>query len=86
MKQTTKESIDKYKHYGLPPGHFLEAVLSNDLSGALFHADVDNASELREIVRYINDTMPVGARGCSGSVRGWIKASGLQGLTMGVSA
>lgn len=85
MKNDTKESIDRYVQHGYHPGSFLEAVLSNDLAGALYLADGDNAFHLREIVKYINEKVPIGAKGSLGAVKAWNKMGGLEAPLLGVT-
>jgi hypothetical protein len=46
----TKECIEGYVTYGLPPGHFLYAVLTNNLRDAIGAADERNGPALPHIV------------------------------------
>jgi hypothetical protein len=81
MKSETKEEIDQYINYGRQPSGFLSAVISNDLADALYMADSQNAIDLREIVKYVNDKAPVGCRGSQPTIRYWVKCGGLAGIT-----
>jgi len=61
-------TMDGFKRYkrGCPPGHFLTAVIENDLLGAVGHADDDNARALIQIVLYVHNRLeaPHGYKGC----------------------
>lgn len=72
IPENTKESLHLYVNSGLRPGHFLEAVLSNDLFGAVSHADSQNSAALVEIVRYVYNELPTGAYGSHEKIRAWI--------------
>ena len=43
------EALERYEQGGVLPGHFLQAVLSNDLYRALCRADDDSYAALKEI-------------------------------------
>lgn len=48
--------------YGIPPGHFLQAVISNDLFGAFSRADDVNAARVQEYCIFLQNYAPIGAR------------------------
>jgi len=52
------ESLNLYHREGIPTGGFLEAVLANDLTGAIGRADENSLNALRSIVRHIYVEMP----------------------------
>jgi hypothetical protein len=79
MKEDTKREIDLYIYQGIQPGGFLEAVLSNDLAAALYAADEENATCLREILFYLNRHCPAAGRGTNSQVRAWVRGNGLAG-------
>lgn len=72
MPADTKEQIDAYVRYSRPVGHFLTAVLSNDLREAIARADLHNQAALVEIVKYVWRTAPFDAWGTPERVRKWL--------------
>jgi hypothetical protein len=73
-------SLHRYVQKGIPTGGFLEAVLSNDLFGALARADETNRTRLFEIVSFIHCFLPSRSHGSPERVSDWIKHRGLEGL------
>lgn len=67
-----KESFDHYVNYGVPPGDFLEAVLSNNLMDAVGRADDNNRYLLHEICSYIYNEMPISSHGSREIVNKWM--------------
>lgn len=72
MKRSTKESIDMYVEHHIPTGGFLQAVLENNLCGAVGHADEENLRDLKEIVGYIYNEIPAIAWGDRSTVQKWL--------------
>ncbi len=58
----TIEGLENYLFDKVPVGHFLSAVLDNDLFEAVGRADDENSKALRDIVRLIYNGMPGAAR------------------------
>ena len=54
----TQRIISDYVEHRYHPGGFIEAVLSNDLFGAVARADKDNLAALPEIVKFIYNQTP----------------------------
>ncbi len=73
-----QDGMRRYIEKGIPPGSFLEAVLSNDLMGALAKADATNQYALPAYGRYIYNNVPSACHGSSEKVDAWIDAGGLQ--------
>ena len=67
------ESLNAYAEHGRPTGHFLGAVLSNDLFGAVGKADSDNIETLALICSYIYNKLPAICWGSRDKVLGWLK-------------
>jgi len=63
-----------YALYGVPPGSFLQAVLSNDLVEACNRADHQNQRALYDYVYVLYNAMPSAAWGSPEKVRAWIDA------------
>ncbi len=72
MKADIKESLDLYATIGQPTGGFLEAVLSNDLMGAMGRADEENRADLFEICGYVYNDIPAPCHGSPSKVREWL--------------
>lgn len=81
----TIETIQAHVLIGRPTGHFVEAVLSNDLKEACGRADDNNAAALWQIVCYCYNEIPTGAWGSPEKVRAWRAQGGLEGLKKAVS-
>jgi hypothetical protein len=69
----TKDTMDRYANNGYPMGHFLTAVFSNDLVGAVNHADEQNLGNLKLIVQYMYNQLPSGCWGSKEAVKAWIE-------------
>ena len=68
-----KTSIDSYVDNGHDVGHFLGAVLRNDLFEAVFRADEENLWRLHDICRYIFNFAPSSCWGSMEKVETWKK-------------
>ena len=68
----------RYLDHGIEPGGFLMSVLSNDLSGAVAHADAANRYRLFDIVKFLNGDVPDACWGSPEKVRAWMKKGGLE--------
>ena len=72
--------VQRYMEHGLPPGGFLSAVLSNNLTGAAVRADAENARCLCEWGRFTTHALPALAHGSPDVVDRWLAFGGLRGL------
>lgn len=70
-----KASLDRYVNHKIPTGGFLEAVLSNDLAGAVGRADSINIQRIPEIVKYVYNNLPSNCWGDSETVTKWLSNS-----------
>jgi len=68
-----KQGLDRYAKDGIPPGSFLENVISNNLFGALITADDTNKNLLLEIMQYVHIKFPQDAWGSNAKYERWIK-------------
>lgn len=64
-------SLEAYIEHGYMPGHFLTAVLSNDLFDAVGRADSYNLSLIPNIVIWIWNEAPSACHGSREKVRTW---------------
>lgn len=67
----TLAAIRNYVIERRPTGHFLTAVLCNDLFEACFHADAANLSALPLIVKFIYNRVPSLCWGSKEKVQAW---------------
>jgi len=63
--------IIRFYESGIPPGHFLTAVIDNDLRGAIERADDENIHLLKNYVQWFYNHAPSGSWGHAGSTRRW---------------
>ena len=64
--------IDDYARNHNPKGHFLTAVLENNLFGAVAHADPESTAGLRDIILYICREIPGSCHGSKEKVEAWL--------------
>jgi len=63
----------RYIEYGVMPGHFLTAVLENDLKEAVSQADENNMKNLPAYMGYLYNEAPIGCYGSPEIVSAWVK-------------
>jgi hypothetical protein len=63
----------RYVFQGLPPGHFLTAVLENDLMEAMSRADEKSRAGLFALCSFIYNHLPQTAWGSPERVETWIR-------------
>ena len=73
-------STRRYVAQGIPPGHFLSAVISNNLSEAVAHGDDINSRCLPQWVKFFYNNPPGQCWGSPERFDNWIKAGGMCGL------
>ena len=66
------DAIADYASNHMPHGHFITAVLENNLSEAVFRADRDSLAGLADIVRYVHWEIPDNCHGSRKKVRAWV--------------
>ncbi len=74
-----KEGIRNYILEGLEPGLFLQAVISNDLIGAVLRADPVNAPLVKQYALWFHHVAPMRSCGSRASMLAWIEAGGMNG-------
>lgn len=67
-----REGFLAYVRYGVPPGHFLLAILSNDLAEACARADLDNQRALYDYVHVLHNFAPADCWGGPAAIKDWI--------------
>lgn len=75
-----QDGARRYIEHGIPPGHFLQAVLRNDFMEAFRRADDVNTECMRDWAVFLSSHAPIGCYGSPEHVADWIKSGGLAGL------
>ena len=71
--------VIRYVERGLPPGHFLSAIFSNDLMEAASRADSENGRLFMDYAKLIHNQCPGDCWGDAKQVRAWIARGGILG-------
>ena len=71
IPQRTMGGIDRYVEEGIHPGHFLKAVITNNLLEALERADNENISALYDIMKYFFNSTPSECWGSIENFNNW---------------
>lgn len=72
-----RPGLAEYLLVGCPVGGFLEAVLSNDLMGALGKADDVNLRALHAYGMFLYNHAPLGSYGSPENYKAWIESGGI---------
>jgi len=67
-----QEAIKRYVGERVAPGHFLQAVLKNDLRGAIDYADGANVLLIKTYVQFFYNRAPSGCSGSPENYRRWL--------------
>ena len=70
-----RDGMQRYLENGIMPGHFLTAVLENNLFDAVMRADSTNLSLMPDIVKWIYNEVPWEAHGSERIVKAWVSKS-----------
>ena len=66
-------AIKRYIHGRVIPGDFLQAVICNDLTGAVGRADDDNLANLPAFVGYFYNEAPSRCWGSKEKMEAWLR-------------
>ena len=80
------EGVVAYVMKGLPPGSFLESVLSNDFMEAAGRADHINQGRLRDYADFLYNDAPRSCWGSPEAYAEWIKQGGANGIQAALEA
>lgn len=80
LPEHMRDAFRLYIEKGIPPGSFTQAVLSNDLMGAMGRADIVNRHAIFETCAFLANFAPIGCYGSPEHVKDWIAHRGLEGL------
>jgi hypothetical protein len=70
------EGLSRYVTHGYRPGHFLSAVLENDLMEAMRRGDLDSRAGLFALCSVIDNDLPAACHGSVKRVAAWIETGG----------
>lgn len=70
--------VTAYLETGRIPGGFLQAVISNDLCGAVGRADAVNFASLRQYAIFFRNFAPAACYGSPEKMRDWNRQGGLR--------
>ncbi len=68
-----KRSIDLYVKEGVPLGHFLEAVVTNNLKETFGRADIESRSHVFDLVCYLYNDCPAACWGSRQNYYDWMQ-------------
>lgn len=71
IPEAVLEGLVNYLYYGNQPGHFLTAVLTNDLFEAVGRGDDKSIAAIRELVQLIYNRVPSPSWGDKEKVKAW---------------
>ena len=80
LPERMQGGLVRYILHGIPPGHFLTAVLKGDLFEALGRADDENRNLLWQYGNFLYNYSPQGCYGSVSRFEGWCGDGGLLGL------
>lgn len=70
-----QEAIKRYVIERLRPGHFLSAVITNDLRGAVDHADAENLPLVKRYVQWFYNRAPAICHGNPQRMEDWLSSN-----------
>jgi hypothetical protein len=65
------QALVDYAKRGYPLGHFLTAVVENNLKEAICRADSDNLAGIYDLVIFVLNELPAGCQGSPAKVKAW---------------
>jgi hypothetical protein len=79
IPERMRGGIVRYVERGIPPGHFLQAIFSNDLMEVVARGDAENLALIPSYAKLLWNQCPSDCFGDPGLVRQWIKRGGVEG-------
>lgn len=79
LPEDLRDGFKMYIEHGVPPGHFITAVLRNDLKEACARADLHNRKKLYDLVFWLYNYAPNSCWGSPALVHNWIQTRRLEG-------
>lgn len=81
IPESTIQTIKGYLEHGFEPGHFVRAVLENNLRDAFACADIYNTYAMKAIVMYLVNKVPHNAWGSKEAVNKYLEEIRSKGKT-----
>lgn len=75
LPKSLREGVRLYLEKRIQPGYFLSAVLTNNLTEAIFSADKENLKKLPEIVQFFYNEVPHICWGSVSRVEKWLEGA-----------
>ncbi len=69
------DAVRQYIENRIPPGHFLTAVICNNLKEAFARADGSNSAAVHDWVRWFYNEAPSGCWGSPDAMRDWLQTA-----------
>lgn len=79
LPERIRGAVERFIEIGILPGHFLRAVISNDLRDSFAKADSTNIARLFDIVSFFHNEAPGNCWGSQEKMIAWKDAGGLEG-------
>lgn len=70
----------RYLMLGIPPGSFLQSLISNDLTGAVARADAVNAQSIKSYIDFLHHEVSMECWGSVKRYEDWVAMGGAQGI------
>lgn len=80
IPQAIKTAIDNWVLNGEAPGGFVNAILKNDLLGAIKSGDPESINSLKDIVDYLISGVPADCWGDKNKIVQWAASGGQKGI------
>jgi len=80
LPEHLRGGIKRYVEDGVQPGHFLTAVICNDLFGAFARADITYRNALFDIISFFYNETPGNCWGSPEKMVLWMNRGGLKGI------
>lgn len=77
--EACRHGLHHYMLFGVMPGSFLQALLSNDLKGTFFRADSDNVRIVDKYLMLLYNHAPGGSWGSEKNFTAWVNRGGWLG-------
>jgi len=74
IPQRMMGAIDRYINQGIRPGHFLTAIICNDLKEAAIRADNENLVNFPAYVSYFCNEAPSACWGSEEKMKAWLES------------
>jgi len=79
LPEHCRGALERYIRHGIPPGHFLTALLSNDLRETFARGDDINLAAVRDYVVFLHCDAPSACSGSPSRFAAWVESGGLVG-------